>query len=47
VPGVRESIQATLDLARGLGLANLLTDDSNRRARIAAQWARTLDQIVR
>src|SRR5699024_5054007 len=27
-PGVRETIQATLDLARGLGLANLLTDDS-------------------
>jgi AcrR family transcriptional regulator len=43
VPGVRESVQATLDLARGLGLANLLTDDSRRRARIAAQWARTLD----
>lgn len=42
-PGVRESVQATLDLARGLGLANLLTDDSRRRQRIAAQWARTLD----
>jgi AcrR family transcriptional regulator len=42
-PGVRESVQATLDLARGLGLANLLTDDSRRRRRIAAQWARTLD----
>lgn len=41
--GVRESVQATLDLARGLGLANLLTDDSKRRARIAAQWARTLE----
>ena len=47
VAGVRESIQATLDLARGLGLANLLTDDSNRRARIAAQWARTLEQSLR
>jgi AcrR family transcriptional regulator len=43
MPGVRESVQATLDLARGLGLANLLTDDSRRRGRIAAQWARTLD----
>lgn len=43
LPGVRESVQATLDLARGLGLANLLTDDSRRRGRIAAQWARTLD----
>lgn len=46
VPGVRESIQATLDLARGLGLANLLTDDSKRRAGIAAQWARTLEQLL-
>ena len=43
VPGVRETVQATLDLARGLGLANLLTDDSRRRNRIAAQWARVLD----
>jgi len=42
-PGVRETVQATLDLARGLGLANLLTDDGKRRRRIAAQWARTLD----
>jgi AcrR family transcriptional regulator len=46
VPGVRESVQATLDLARGLGLANLLTDDSRRRDRIAAQWARTLEQTL-
>lgn len=43
VSGVRETVQATLDLARGLGLANLLTDDSRRRNRIAAQWARVLD----
>lgn len=38
-PGVRETVQATLDLARGLGLANLLTDDSARRSRIARHWA--------
>ncbi len=44
--GVRETVQATLDLARGLGLANLLTDDSRRRARIATQWAHTLDLVV-
>jgi AcrR family transcriptional regulator len=43
IPGVRETVQATLDLARGLGLANLLTDDGKRRRRIAAQWARVLD----
>jgi AcrR family transcriptional regulator len=46
VPGVRETVQATLDLARGLGLANLLTDDSRRRQRIAAQWARTIEQTL-
>ena len=43
-PGVRETVQATLDLARGLGLANLLTDDSARRGGIARQWARILDR---
>ena len=46
-PGVRETVQATLDLARGLGLANLLTDDSRRRQRIAGQWARMLDATLR
>jgi len=46
-PGVRETVQATLDLARGLGLANLLTDDGPRRARISRQWARILDQALR
>jgi AcrR family transcriptional regulator len=45
-PGVRETVQATLDLARGLGLADLLTDDSRRRDRIATQWARTLDRTL-
>jgi AcrR family transcriptional regulator len=45
--GVRETVQATLDLARGLGLANLLTDDNARRSRIAAQWARLLDATLR
>ncbi len=45
-PGVRETVQATLDLARGLGLANLLTDDSVRRAGIARQWAQTLDRAL-
>jgi AcrR family transcriptional regulator len=46
VPGARETVQATLDLARGLGLADLLTDDSRRRGRIAAQWAHVLDQTL-
>jgi AcrR family transcriptional regulator len=46
VPGVRETVQATLDLARGLGLANLLTDDRRRRTRIAREWAANLDRIA-
>lgn len=37
-PGVRALIQATLDLARGLALANILTDDSRRRAGVIAAW---------
>lgn len=45
-PGVREAIQATLDLARGLGLANLLTDDRRRRRPIVAQWAAMLDSAL-
>ncbi|MGH3881351.1 MAG: TetR/AcrR family transcriptional regulator [Actinophytocola sp.] len=46
VPGVREAVQATLDLARGLGLANLLSDDGRRRARVLRQWATMLDAAV-
>jgi AcrR family transcriptional regulator len=46
-PGVREAVQATLDLARGLALANLLTDDSRRRAGIVRQWAHMLDEALR
>ena len=46
-PGVREAIQATLDLLRGLGLANLLSDDSARRNRLLREWARYLDGVLR
>ena len=42
-PGVRELVQATLDLVRGLGLANTITDDARRRGRILDRWADTLD----
>lgn len=38
VPGARETVQGVLDMARGLGLANLLTDDGARRERVVAQW---------
>jgi len=46
-PGVREAVQATLDMARGLGLANLLSDDQRRRARVLRQWADMLDAVLR
>ena len=42
-PGVRGLIQATLDLARGLALADVLTDDSRRRARVVRAWS---DQLA-
>jgi len=45
-PGVRELVQATLDLVRGLGLANTISDDAARRRRILDQWARTLDSQI-
>ena len=43
-PGTRELVQATLDLVRGLGLANTITDDTRRRRRILDQWAEVLDR---
>jgi AcrR family transcriptional regulator len=45
-PGVRETVQGLLDMARGLGLANLLTDDTARRHRVVTQWAALLDQAL-
>jgi len=44
--GVRETVQGLLDMARGLGLANLLTDDRARRARVVAQWASLLEDAL-
>ncbi len=46
VDGVRELVQATLDLVRGLGLANTVTDDAARRVRILDRWADTLDTTL-
>jgi AcrR family transcriptional regulator len=43
-PGVRELVQATLDLVRGLGLANTISDDARRRRRILDHWADVLDR---
>ncbi|MGW4113556.1 TetR/AcrR family transcriptional regulator [Actinosynnema sp. NPDC004786] len=45
-PGVRESVQLTLDLVRGLALADQLTDDRRRRARIVRHWARVLEESL-
>ena len=42
-PRMRELVQATLDLVRGLGLANTISDDTARRQRILSAWAHTLD----
>ncbi|MCE5288635.1 MAG: TetR family transcriptional regulator [Nocardiaceae bacterium] len=41
-----ELVQATLDLARGLGLADVLTDDSARRGQVTRRWAKTVDQAL-
>jgi AcrR family transcriptional regulator len=43
-PGVRELVQATLDLVRGLGLADTISDDAVRRRRILGHWADVLDR---
>lgn len=41
-PQAHRLAQITLDLARGFGLADTLTDDSKRRARVAAAWVEQL-----
>ena len=46
-PAVREAVQATLDLLRGLGVANLLSDDTPRRSAILAAWTAQLSEILR
>lgn len=45
-PGARETVQATLDLMRGLGVANLLSDDSGRRQALLAAWKRQLATVI-
>jgi len=42
-PGVRKTVQATLDLTRGLGLANLLTDDGPAANGCSTSGLNTLD----
>lgn len=44
-PGARETVQGLLDMARGLGLANVLTDDGARRRGVVDEWAKILDGV--
>lgn len=46
VPGVRELIQGTLDMVRGLALADTISDDTVRRGAILDVWAQTLDAAL-
>jgi AcrR family transcriptional regulator len=41
-PGVRQSVQAMLDLLRGLGVTSLLSDDTHRRDALLAEWKHQL-----
>ncbi|GGF96862.1 TetR family transcriptional regulator [Rhodococcoides trifolii] len=45
-PAVHRLVQATLDLARGLGLADVLTDDARRRSEVVRAWADVLDAAL-
>ena len=45
-PGVRALVQTTLDLVRGLGLANTISDDTRRRNNVLDHWAATIDTYV-
>jgi len=43
---VRDAIQATLEMLRGLGVANLLSDDSHRRRAMLHSWSRHLSNVL-
>jgi len=45
-PEVRDAIQATLELLRGLGVANLLSDDSQRRRAVLHAWSHHLANVL-
>jgi len=45
-PTAHHLVQATLDLARGLALADVLTDDSARREKVVLAWAQTVEQAL-
>ncbi len=43
---VRNAIQTTLELMRGLGVANLLSDDSGRRSALLHDWTQHLAAVI-
>ncbi|TWP33952.1 TetR/AcrR family transcriptional regulator [Leekyejoonella antrihumi] len=45
-PATHRMIQATLDMARGFGLADVLSDDSRRRRHVAEAWADQLAGVI-
>nr|WP_278314493.1 TetR/AcrR family transcriptional regulator [Lolliginicoccus levis] len=45
-PTTHRLVQATLDMGRGLGLADVLTDDSRRRSEIVKAWAAHLSEAL-
>lgn len=45
-PAVHRLVQATLDMARGLGLADTLSDDSARRKQVIATWSHVLATVL-
>ncbi|GED99338.1 TetR/AcrR family transcriptional regulator [Gordonia crocea] len=46
-PEAHRLAQVTLDLARGLGLADTLSDDSRRRSQVVATWVEQLVAALR
>lgn len=46
-PRVHRVAQVTLDLARGLGLADTLSDDAPRRAEVVAAWTEMVTDALR
>ena len=46
-PEAHRLAQVTLDLARGLGLADTLSDDSRRRRQVVATWTEQLAAALR
>lgn len=45
-PDVRDAIQATLELLRGLGVANLLGSDAHRSQDVLRGWSRHLVEVL-